>query len=182
MRIIFNILKPWNGTHLTKVGIGSILCSLICSLVGYLAAQMIKTLDAMQETQVWSLDQEDSPEKWMATHSSILAWKIPWTEEAGRLQSMGSQRVRHNWATSTIYSLTVGNSNGKESAHNLGDLGLIPGSGRSPGGGHGNPLQDFCLENSMDRGAWWAIAHGVAKSQTRLGLLFPGTLLLSCLK
>ena len=150
--------------------------------MGYLAAQMVKTLAAMQETQVWSLHQEDPPEKWMATHSSILAWKIPWTEEAGRLQSMGSQRVRHNWVTSTIYSLTVGNSNGKESAHNLGDLGLIPGLGRSPGGGHGNPLQDFCLENSMDRGAWWATAHGIAKSQARLCLLFPGTLLLSCIK
>ena len=45
------------------------------------------------------------------------------------------------------------------------DMSLIPGSGRSPGGGHGNPLQ-YCLENSMDRGAWWDIVHGVAKSQT----------------
>ena len=47
-------------------------------------------------------------------------------------------------------------------------MGLIPGSGRSPGGGNGNPLQYSCLENSMDRGAWWATVHGVAKSQTRL--------------
>ena len=46
------------------------------------------------------------------------------------------------------------------------DVGLIPGSGRSPGGGHGNPLQNYCLENPMDRRAWWAIVHGVAKSQT----------------
>ena len=59
-----------------------------------------------------------------------------------------------------------GGSDSKESASNSGDLGLIPGLGRSPGGGHGNPLQDSCLENSMDRGAWRAIVHGVAKSQT----------------
>ena len=54
----------------------------------------------MQETRVRSLGQEDPLEKEMATHSSILVWKIPWTEEPGRLQSMGSQRVRHDWATS----------------------------------------------------------------------------------
>ena len=54
----------------------------------------------MQETWVRSLDQEDPLEKEMATHSSILAWKIPWMEEPGGLQSMGSQRVRHDWATS----------------------------------------------------------------------------------
>ena len=53
-------------------------------------------------------------------------------------------------------------------ARDLGDKGLIPGSGRSPGGGHGNPLQYSCLENPMDRGAWQATVHGVAKSQTRL--------------
>ena len=59
-----------------------------------------------------------------------------------------------------------GGSDGEESACNVGDLGLIPGSGRSPGGGHGNPLQYSCLENLMDRGAWWATVHGVAESQT----------------
>ena len=48
------------------------------------------------------------------------------------------------------------------------DLGLIPGLGRSPGGGDGNPVQYSCLENSMDRGAWWATVHAVAKSQTQL--------------
>ena len=50
----------------------------------------------------------------------------------------------------------------------MGDLGSIPGSGRSPGEGNGNPVQYSCLENPMDRGAWWATVHGVAKSQTRL--------------
>ena len=64
-----------------------------------LVAQMIKNLAAMWETQVWSQDQEDPLEKEMATHSSILAWKIPWTEEPGGPQSMGSQRVRHGWVT-----------------------------------------------------------------------------------
>jgi len=59
-----------------------------------------------------------------------------------------------------------GGSDGKESACNAGDPGLIPVSGRSPGGGHGNPLQYPCLENSRDRGAWQTIVHGVAKSQT----------------
>ena len=56
----------------------------------------------------------------------------------------------------------------KESACSVGDPASIPGSGRSPGEGHGNPLQYSCLENPMDRGAWWATVHGVAKSQTRL--------------
>ena len=59
-------------------------------------AYMVKNLPAMWETQVQSLGQEDLLKKEMATHSSILAWKIPWMEDSGRLQSMGSQRVRHN--------------------------------------------------------------------------------------
>ena len=53
-------------------------------------------------------------------------------------------------------------------AGGLRDVGLIPGLGRSPEGGHGNPLQGSCLGNPMDRGAWWAIVHGVTKSWTRL--------------
>ena len=62
---------------------------------------MINNLPAVQETWIWSLGQEDPLEKGMATHSSILAWRIPWTEEPGGLQSMKSQRVGHNWATNT---------------------------------------------------------------------------------
>ena len=61
-----------------------------------------------------------------------------------------------------------GGSDGKESASNAGDPGLIPGSGRSPGEGNGNPLQYSCLENSLDRGAWRATVHGVTKSETQL--------------
>ena len=57
---------------------------------------MVKHLPIMQETQVRSLGQEDPLEKEVATHSSTLAWKIPWTEDPGRLQSMGLQRVGHN--------------------------------------------------------------------------------------
>ena len=64
-----------------------------------------------------------------------------------------------------------GDSEAKASACNAGDLGLIPGSGSSPGEGNGNPLQYSCLENPMDRGAWWATVHGVTKSQAQPYLL-----------
>ena len=69
-----------------------------------LVAQTVKCLPTIWETWVQSLGQEDLLEKEMATHSSILAWKIPWMEEPGRLQIMGLQRVRHNWATSVLYT------------------------------------------------------------------------------
>ena len=61
-----------------------------------LVAQMVKNLPAMQETQVQSLGSEDPLEKGITTHSSILAWRIPWTEDPGGLHSMGSQRVGHD--------------------------------------------------------------------------------------
>ena len=62
--------------------------------------QRVKSLPTMRETWVWSLGLEDPLEKETASHSSILAWRIPWMKEPGRLQSMGSQRVRHDWVTS----------------------------------------------------------------------------------
>ena len=62
-----------------------------------------------------------------------------------------------------------GGSEGKESASNVGDLGLIPGFGRSPGRGHGNPLQYSCLENPMDKGAWWATLQDQKESDTDWG-------------
>ena len=68
-------------------------------------AQMVKYLPTMQETWVWSLGWEDPLEKEMTTHSSTLEWKIPWMEEPGSLQSMESQRVGHNWATSLSFFL-----------------------------------------------------------------------------
>ena len=61
-----------------------------------------------------------------------------------------------------------GGSIGKASAYNAGDLGLIPGLGRFPGEGNGNPLQHSCLENPVDGGAWYATVHGVSKSRTQL--------------
>ena len=125
----------------------------------------------------------------MATHSSILAWEIPWAEEPSKL-SMRSQRVRHDLVTKptnhqkkeaqvhcNFQSVEIlfpshqgfpGGTEDKVSACNAGDLSLIPGLGRSPGEVNGNPLQYSCQENPMDRWAWWATVHGVAKSQTWL--------------
>ena len=73
-------------------------CRVPCNTQDYisLVVQMVKNLSAMQETQVRSLGQEDALEKGMATHFSILAWRIPWTEKPGKLLSMGSQRVGHD--------------------------------------------------------------------------------------
>ena len=83
-------------------------------------------------------------EKAMAAHSSTLAWKVPWTEEPGRLQSMALQRVGPDWATSLLlFTFMIGE-------------------------GNGNPLQCSCLENPRDGGAWWAAIYGIALSRTRL--------------
>ena len=83
----------------------------------------------------------------------------------------GVARVGHNLVTKQppwVYLGLLWWLIGKESACNAGDAGSILGLGRSPGGGHGNSLQYFCLENPIDRGAWRARVHGVVKSQTRL--------------
>ena len=88
-------------------------------------AQTVKNLAAMQETWVPSLGREDPLEKGMATHSSILAWRSPWTEEPGGLQSMGLQRVGHDWATFTLPSGPVV----KTHASNVRDMGSISGQG-----------------------------------------------------
>ena len=81
----------------------------------------------------------------LVPHSSTLAWKIPWMEEPGRLQSMGSRRVGHNWTTSLFHF----------------SLSCI-------GEGNGNPLQCSCLENPRDGRPWWAAIYGDARSWTRL--------------
>ena len=97
-----------------------------------------------------------SVEKAMAPHSSTLAWKIPWMEEPGRLQSMGSQRVRHDWTTwLSLFTFMHWK-------------------------GNGNPLQCSYLENPRDGGAWWAAVYGVAQSWTRLKLLSSSSSRLLC--
>ena len=101
-----------------------------------------------------------SLEKEMATHSSILAARIPWTEEPGGLLSMGSQRVRHDLVMSPGGTVV---KNPPASTGDPRDLSSIPGLGRSPGEGNGYPLQYSCLENAMDRGAWRATVPGVAR-------------------
>ena len=100
--------------------------------------------------------------KEMATHSSVLAWRIPGTGEPGGLLSTGSHRVGHNWSDLAVAA------DCKASVYNAGDPGSVPGLGRSPGEGNGNPLQYYYLENTMDRGAWSATVQGVAKSRTWL--------------
>ena len=83
--------------------------------------------------------------------------------------SEGKERMIYSsrmWRWEVAGDTGPGSSDGKESACNAGDLGLIPGSGRSLGEGNGNPLQYSCLENSVDEGAWWAPVHGATKSWT----------------
>ena len=107
-------------------------------------------------------------EKAMVPHSSTLAWKIPWMEEPGRLQSMGSHRVRHD---SSDLAAAAAEGKGKDSTCNAraaGDTGVIPESGRFLGEGNGNLLQYSCLENLKDQGALQATVHGIAKSGRRL--------------
>ena len=143
----------------------------------------------MQETQqtwVRSLVQEDALEEEVATHSSILAWRIPWTEEPDRLQSMGLQRVGKNLVTKQLRRrwwhptpvLLPGKSHGWRSlvgwspwGHSESDTTERLHFQFSPsciGEGNGNPLQCSCLENPRDRGAWWAAVYGVTQSRTQL--------------
>ena len=98
------------------------------------------TTEATQQQQ--QQKQAGIMEKAMAPHSSTLAWEIPWMEEPGRLQSMGSLRVGHDWQLHFHFSLSC------------------------IGEGNGNPLQCSCLENPRDGGAWWAAVYGVAELDT----------------
>ena len=145
------------------------LTSLHNHISAFLVAQMEKTLPAMQETRVWCLGWEDPLEKGMATHSSILAWRIPIDRGAWWATVHG---VAKNWtwlknsslcimshSKNYIYSFPTG-LDGKESTCNAGALGLILGLGRSPGEGNGNSLQCSCLENPLHRGAWRFTFHG----------------------
>ena len=90
----------WDGQYIPilKKMIWTFISSLE-QLLGFPGGSVVKNLPAKQKMQVRSLDQEDPLEEGMTTHSSILAWEIPWTEELGRLESTGSQRVRHDLVT-----------------------------------------------------------------------------------
>ena len=124
-------------------------------------AQLAKNPPAMWEIWVRSLGWEDPLEKGKATHFSILAWRIH------RLIFMDytvHEVTKSCTQLSDFHLLTQGD--GEEPACNVGDLGSISGSGRYPGEGNGYPLQYSCLENPMDREAWWATVHGVTKSWT----------------
>ena len=112
-------------------------------------------------------------------YSELISFTIDWINLAVQ-ETLKSLLQHHSSKASVLQCLAFfmvqlshplgfpGGSEVKAPASNEGDLGLIPGSGRSPGEGNGNPLQYSCLKNPMDRGAWGATVHGVAKSQTRL--------------
>ena len=91
------VTTVWLFPKTVRVHLSPLLLILSCAS---LVAEAVKRLSTMQKTWVWSLGREDSLEKEMASHSSTLAWNIPWTEKPGRLQSMGSQKVGCDWATS----------------------------------------------------------------------------------
>ena len=107
------ILLGWMFLGIYLLHLGYLVCWHCCNNLyssndrASLVAQQLKHLPGMRETRVQSLGWEDPLEKEMATHSSTLAWRIPWMEEPGRLQSMGLQRVRHDWATSFSLSLSM---------------------------------------------------------------------------
>ena len=109
----------------------------------------------------------------MATHSSIHAWEIPWTEQCGGLYSLwGCKRVGHDLETKTAQTLGYLTLEFLSKRRGLNMQYLLAvkfyKSRNLCGEGNGTPLQYSCLENPMDGGAWWAAVHGVAKSRTRL--------------
>ena len=144
-----------------------------------LVAQTVKRLPTIQETRVQSLGREDLLEKEMATHSSILAWKIPWTEKPGSLQSMGSQsRTRLSNFTATHFSTLAWKIPWTEEPDRLQSIEL-----QRVGQDRATSLSLFifmhwrrkwqptpvCLPGeSQGRGAWWAAIYGVTQSRTRL--------------
>ena len=124
-----------------------------------LVAQLVKNAPAMQETRVQSLSWEDPLEKGKGTHCSILAWKIPWTTVHGVARSQTQLSSFHFLSMHMV-------KNPPARAGDTGDGDSVPGLGRSPRPGDGNTLKYSCLENPMNRRAWQAIVHRVAKSRT----------------
>ena len=98
---LISLLSKWLSRVFSSTTIWNTSSLALSLLWASLVAQMRKNLAAMWEPWIWSLDWENPLEKGVATHSSTLAWRIPWTEEPGWLQSMGSQRVGHDWVTFT---------------------------------------------------------------------------------
>ena len=132
-------------------------------------AQRIKHLPAMQKTWVRSLGQEDPLEKEMAPHSSTLAWKIPWTEKPGRLQSMGSQRVGHD----TVGFL--GGTSGKEPSCRWRRHGFNPWVGKIPWRRAWQPTPAFLSGESHGQRSLVGYSPRVANSQTQLKKLSTHT-------
>ena len=118
-----------------------------------LVAQMVKHLPAVRETRVRSRGREYPLEKEMATHSSILAWKISWTEEPGRLQSMGSLRVGHDWATSLSLSSACMRAQSHPTLYNPMDRG--PPDSSVHGISQGRILLLMWVAVSCSRGSSW---------------------------
>ena len=113
---------------------------------------------ASRHTKRWSMS---LLEKYKSNLRGITSHQSAWPSSK---KSTHDKRWRGCGGKGTL----SGGSDGEDPACSVGDWSLIPGSGRSPGGGHGYPLQYSCLENPMDRAAWWATVHGVKKSRTQL--------------
>ena len=118
----------------------------------------------------WSFSFSISPSN---AYSGLISFKIYWFDLLAVQGTFKSLLQHHSLKASILWCSDFfmgfpGDSEVKVSACNAGDLGSIPGSGRSPGEGNGNPLQYSCLENPMDGGAWWAAVHGIAEGRTQL--------------
>ena len=146
-----------------------------------LLAHMLRNLPAMWESWVRSLGWEDPLEKELLPTPVFLSGEFHGLRSLANYSPWGCRELDMTEELTLSHSSFPGGASGKEptcqwrkhetqveSASNVGDLGSVPGSRRSPGGGYGNPLQYSCLENPMDRGAWQAAVHSVRKSQTRL--------------